>query len=69
MALFQLKAFKNVLQKPRPDEKNYRYTNVKYRNKKLAYLYGRCTGLREIIEVGYKFFPQIASASLSTLTG
>ena len=55
-ALFKLKAFKNVLQKPRPDDKNYRYNNIEYKNEKLASLFGRCTGLREIIEVSMIFF-------------
>jgi hypothetical protein len=50
-ALFELKAFKNILHKPQPDDKNYKYTNIEYHNERMASLFGRCTGLREIIEV------------------
>ena len=49
--LFKLKAFKNVLRIPRPADENYKYVNVEYRNEKLASLFGRCKGLREIMEV------------------
>lgn len=58
-ALLKLKAFKNVLQKPRPEDKNYKYTNIEYHNEKLASLFGRCTGLREIIEVSIIFFCEL----------
>ena len=66
--LFKLKAFNNVLQKPRPDDKNYKYTNIEYRNEKLASLFGRCTGLREIIEVSIIFFRN-RQCKLISLTG
>ena len=49
--LFKLKAFKNILRKPRPADENYKHNNIEYRNEKLASLFGRCKGLREIIEV------------------
>lgn len=49
--LLNLKAFKNIVHKPRPTDKNYRHVNNEYRNDRLASLFGRCSGLREIIEV------------------
>ncbi|KAF8804265.1 hypothetical protein BYT27DRAFT_7011311, partial [Phlegmacium glaucopus] len=52
--LLSLKVFKNVLQKPRPADENYKYTNNKYRNDRLASLFGCCKGLCEIIEVSDK---------------
>ena len=49
--LFKLKAFKNILRIPRPADENYKHVNFEYRNEKLASIFGRCVGLREIIEV------------------
>ena len=44
------KKFKNACHDPRPPDKNYKYINMIYQNKKLASLFGRCAGLRELIE-------------------
>ena len=52
-ALLKLKAFKNILRIPRPADENYKHINIEYRNETLASIFGRCTGLREIIEVSY----------------
>lgn len=49
--LLTLKAFKNIVRKPRPTDEKYRHVNNEYRNDRLASLFGRCSGLREIIEV------------------
>lgn len=49
--LFTLKLFKSVLRKPQPADENYKYINIEYRNDRLASLFGRSKGLREIIEV------------------
>lgn len=49
--LLNLKVFKNAVSKPRPTDKNYKHVNNEYRNDRLASLFGRCNGLREIIEV------------------
>ena len=44
------KKFKNASRVPRPPDENYKYINIMYQNKKLAALFGRCAGLRELIE-------------------
>ena len=49
--LLTLKAFKNIVYKPHPTDKNYKHVNNEYRNDCLASLFGRCSRLREIIEV------------------
>jgi hypothetical protein len=49
--LLKLKTFKNILRIPRPADENYKHINIEYRNEKLASLFGRCKGLREIMEV------------------
>lgn len=49
--LFKLKTFKNILRVPRPADEDYKHINVEYRNERLASLFGRCKGLREIMEV------------------
>jgi hypothetical protein len=49
--LLKLKTFKNIVRKPRPADENYKHINIEYRNETLASLFGRCKGLREIIEV------------------
>lgn len=50
-SLLSKKLFKNVLQKPRPTDENYKYLNTEYRNDRLSSLFGRCVGLCEIMEV------------------
>ncbi|GLB42721.1 hypothetical protein LshimejAT787_1201700 [Lyophyllum shimeji] len=50
LALLKNKRFKNATQVPQPPDSHYKYLNKQYRNKKLASLYGQCTGLRELIE-------------------
>ncbi len=49
-SLLQLKNFRNALKVPQPSDENYKYVNVQYRNDKIATIYGRCKGLREIFE-------------------
>ena len=49
-SLLLSKKFKNACRVPKPADENYKYINTIYQNKKLAALYGRCAGLREIIE-------------------
>ena len=44
------KKFKTASRVPRPPDENYKYINMIYQNKKLAVLYGRCVGLRELME-------------------
>lgn len=50
LSLLKLKAFKNAVAVVRPLDKNYRFNNTIYQNKKLAILYGRSTDLREVME-------------------
>lgn len=49
-SLLTNKKFKNAAHVPQPPDSRYKYVNYEYRNKQLAILYGRCTGLRAIIE-------------------
>ena len=49
-SLLSSKKFKKACSIPKPADENYKYLNMIYQNKKLAALYGRCAGLREIIE-------------------
>lgn len=44
------KAFKDALRKPNPEEKNYIYTNHRFRSPLLGQIYARAIGLKELIE-------------------
>jgi hypothetical protein len=50
LALLKLKAFRNALSVPLPDDQNYRYNNHAYQGKSHIDLYAKCAGLRGIIE-------------------
>lgn len=49
-ALLSNKRFKAILRKPTPDDKDFIYTNHRYRSKNLGEIYARTIGLRQIIE-------------------
>jgi len=49
--LLSLKAFQTILRIPTPADDDYKYLNKEFQNEQLAVLYGRCSGLREIMEV------------------
>lgn len=49
-ALLRLNVFRTTLSIRQPEDKNYKYLNKVYRNRTLAEIYGRCKGLREIME-------------------
>ena len=49
-ALLLNKRFKAILRKPTPDDKDFIYTNHRYRSKNLGEIYARTIGLRQIIE-------------------
>ena len=49
-AVFQTRAFKTVINKPIPSDKNSVFVNYRFRNHALAKIYGRITGVRELIE-------------------
>lgn len=51
VAVLAIKSFKSALNIARPPDENYKYLNKEYCHEKLAIHYGRCKGLREIIEV------------------
>ena len=55
-SLFTNKKFKNAILLSPPDDGNKKYVNYEYRNERLATLFGRCHGLREIIEVNFLTF-------------
>ena len=44
------KRFKAILRRPVPDDKNFIYTNHRYRSKGLGEIYARTIGLKEIVE-------------------
>ena len=44
------KSFKTALQKPSPEDKNYIYTNHRFRSPLLGQIYARSIGLKELIE-------------------
>ena len=48
--LLQHKGFKNAIKILCPPDENFKYLNQQYHNKSLALIYGRCKGLREILE-------------------
>ena len=50
MRVLSSKAFKHALQKPLPEEKNYIYTNHRFRSPLLGQIYARSIGLKELIE-------------------
>jgi hypothetical protein len=49
-ALLSNKRFTAILRKPTPDDKDFIYTNHRYRPRNLGIIYARTIGLREIIE-------------------
>lgn len=49
-ALLSNNRFRAILRKPTPDDKNFIYTNHRYRSKNLGEIYARTIGLRNIIE-------------------
>jgi len=53
--LLQHKGFKNTIKILCPPDKNFKYLNQQCRNKSLALIYGRCKGLREILEDNVSF--------------
>lgn len=57
-AVLKSKAFTNALHKPTPDEKNYIYTNHRFRTPLLGSIYARTVGLKDLIEakVGHRLF-------------
>lgn len=50
------KAFKDALRKPNPEEKNYIYTNHRFRSPLLGQIYARSIGLKELIEMPVSFW-------------
>ena len=50
LALLKLKAFRNALSIPLPDDENYKYNNHAYQEKSHIGLYAKCSGLQAIIE-------------------
>jgi hypothetical protein len=61
-ALLLNKRFKSILHKPTPDDKDFIYTNRRYRSKNLGEIYARTVGLRQIIET------PVCSCSSSTFS-
>jgi hypothetical protein len=53
-ALLSEAAFKKALKIPLPTEENCRYINKQYLNPAAVQLYGRVTGLRELLETASK---------------
>jgi hypothetical protein len=49
-AVLKSKAFTNALRKPAPEEKNYIYTNHRFRSPLLGAIYARTVGLKDLIE-------------------
>ena len=49
-SVFASGAFKNALRKPPPDEKNYIFTNHRFRSPVLGKIYARTVGLKDLIE-------------------
>ena len=49
------KDFKDALRKPKPEEKNYIYTNHQFRSPLLGQIYARSIGLKELIETPVSF--------------
>ncbi|KAG6819326.1 hypothetical protein H0H93_012927 [Arthromyces matolae] len=49
-SLLSGKKFQNALRITRPPDHLYKYVNLEYRNHALAGIFGRCVGLRELIE-------------------
>lgn len=50
------KPFKDALRKSNPEEKNYIYTNHRFRNPLLGNIYARTIGLKELIEMPVSFW-------------
>lgn len=50
-SLLSKKAFKNITRAPQPIDSNYKFLNQEYRNEQLSIVYGKCKGLRGIMEV------------------
>jgi hypothetical protein len=55
-AVLKSKAFKTALQKPTPDEKNYIFTNHRFRSPLLGEIYARTVGLKDLIETSVSFW-------------
>ena len=55
------KAFKDAIRKPNPEEKNYIYTNHKFRSPLLGRIYARSIGLKELIEMPVSSLVLLAS--------
>jgi len=58
-SILKNKAFKNVLAKPIPNDKNYIFINERFRNTALAKIFSRVIGVREIFEAKVCSFPEI----------
>ena len=54
--VFQTRAFKTVINRPIPSDKNSGFTNYRFRNHALAKIYGRITGVHELIETEVGIF-------------